>query len=329
MVLLIAAGGIFLLISRSSGEPQVPLEKEPQVTKLTDEPVISPTPSFDGSAVWYFTSEGRLFRITGDGAAKDEYSLPPLEGLVRVSWPPAGNDFISVINTSYGQAKKFYDSNQKVYLPLSDRIENFDWMPDGKRIVYVFKSSDGKETLSIANSDGTGYRNIASLAKTGLIIRVSPNSKDALLIPSRIEGDTSQIFKADLDTGTIEPVITEGKNTAAFWLPDGYRFVFTRQVAGNSQPRVFLYNFNSRKTTDLGFNASFDRMVYDKQGKFLYAAVSSSNGGDSLIKVDVDSFALENYYDKSTDIKAKNLMLVNGTVYFVNTRDNKIYYIAK
>lgn len=325
LVLLLALAGTVFVYTKKSKQPVV-TQKIPEIKKFIEDTPISATASFNGEAIWYFTEEGRLFRQSLADSSKDEYSLPPVKGLLRVAWPSSGNDFISVVATSTGEIKKYYNSNLKRYIDLPLGVRSFAWMPDGKRIVYIFEDSAGKQLLSVSDADGSGFRNIATLTKPGLMVKVSSNGQDAILIPS----DGGMIFKINLENAILEPLIEEGKNTAAFWLPDGNRFIFNQVLVGNDYPRVLMYNITTRKIVDLGVMATTDRMAYDKEGKSLFVAVpKKGSGGDAFVKINLDTFAQETYFEPTVKIKVKDVIPASGTLYFMNTADSKMYFIDK
>lgn len=331
IILLSITAGVVLLMGRKQALPPEP-QAVPEIKKLVDEEAVSPVPSFDGTAIWYFTTNGRLFRTNAEGSELSEFPLPSLTAgtLESVAWPSTGNDFIAVVNSSVGKLKSYYDNVRKEYFTLPSNVQNFDWMPDSKRILYVWKSGDNAtQQLVLANADGTGFRPIKDVFWPDLKVKVSSSGKEALLIRERIEGLVNKIYRANLQSGFIDTIIEEGKNLDALWLSSGRGFVFS-QAGITTTPKIYLYDFTSRKVTDLNLTTSLDKVMIDKEGRFLYAAVAKKdNTGDEFVKVDLVSFNEEIYFTPDSDIRAKNLIEVDGKLYFVNTRDGKLYYISK
>lgn len=332
IILLSVGAGLLLLYGKNNSNKNAVEQVQPEIKKLIDDEAISPIPSYDGSAIWYFTSKTKLFRINTDGSGLSEFPLPALAtgNLKLTFWPSTGNDFIAVTSDSLGEMKNYYDSAQKKYVTLPLNIQSFDWLPDGKRIAYVWKSGDNiHQQLVIANADGTGYRAVKDVFWPDLMVKVSPLGKESLLIRSKPEGDANKIYLANMETGGIETVVDQGKNLGALWLPGGEKFIFA-QDSITGVPRLFLYNFSSKQVVDLNLSTALDKVVIDKDGKYLYAAqAKKDNTGDEFVKLDLATFKLEPYFDPGQDIRAKNLNLANSTIYFINTRDNKIYYINK
>lgn len=327
IVLLSLTAGILLLIAgrKPKAVPQ-PQQQTVEIKKLVDEPVISPIPSYDQAAIWYFTEEGRLFRINVDGTGLSEYPLPSL-GLLQLSaalWPKTGNDFIALTSGDLGIEKKYYDNQNKQYTDLARNIQSLDWLPDGRRIVYVWKSGDNiHQQLVIANADGSGYKIIKEVFWPDLAVVASPGGKQVLLLRNKI-------YLADLETGDIQTVIEEGKNLAAVWLSNGSRFIFSQAQEGNSNPKIFLYNLSSKLQLDLNLNTHLNKIIIDSEGKILYAAVpKQDNTGDEFWKVDLATLKQEKFFEPPVGVRAKNLQLTNSALYFVNQNDSKLYYITR
>ena len=298
------------------------------LVKMVDAEVISPIPSFDGTALWYFTRDGKLFRSLNSDNSFTEYPLPPLSGLQYVSWPKVGNDFISVARLENNNLKYFYNSQAQKYVPLPHNIQNFDWMPDGKKIVYIWRSGDNtSQQLAMANADSTEFKIISNnIFWPDFKVNVSPNGKEVLLVRSIVEGEVNKIYKANVETGKIETVIGTGKNLEVKWL-DSDRFLYT-QGGTTTYPAVYMYNLTSRLVSTVNINTSLDKIAVDKENKYLYAAVpKTDNSGDIFMKIDLTTLKQDVFFDPNEDVRGKELHIVGPVLYFVNTKDNKIYSV--
>lgn len=91
-----------------------------------------------------------------------------------------------------------------------------------------------------------------------------------------------------------------------------------------------MYDVSTKKATDLGINTSLDKVSSDFEGRVVYAATPKKDStGDKFVTVDLSTFALSDYFSPEGVISARNLMLINTELYFVNTADNKLYRVAK
>ncbi|MBI4049727.1 MAG: hypothetical protein HY395_02855 [Candidatus Doudnabacteria bacterium] len=331
MILLSLGAGIVLMVGKKKSETVEQTEAQPEVRKLVDEAVISPISSFDGSAIWYFNASGQLFRVMLDGSGLTEFPLPALTtgSLIQALWPQQGNDFIITTITSIGEVKYHYDNDQKKYVQLPEAVQSLDWMPDGERILYVWKAGDNTQQLKIAVPDSSGFSTIAELFWLDYVVKVSPTGDRALVYRSKPTQELNKIYQVDIESGKFDPVVEEGKNIGAVWVPGGEKFIFAQERALGAT-RLLMYNFSNRQVTDLDLATSIDKISVDPTGKTLYAAAGKSGiPGEEFVKLDLLTFNQETYYQPEQDTKVKSLLEIKGKLYFVNLFDNKLYYIAK
>ncbi|MBI2607449.1 MAG: hypothetical protein HYW51_01335 [Candidatus Doudnabacteria bacterium] len=333
IVLSFAAGTVLLLTRNSGEEAQEELVPTKSTAKILDQPIVSAVPSFDSTAIWYFDRLGKLFRVNPDGTGLSEFTLPPWPpngDLAGVKWPARGNDFIAWASSVTGTTKHYFDNASAQYTTWPANIQSFDWMPDGRRVVYIWQAGDKlSQQLVMANADTSGFRIVAEVFWPDLKVYASPNGLEALLVRAKPEGDTNKIYKADLNSGEFEIVIGEKKNLGALWLPNGQKFLFTQESDGQLA-KVLLYDFTTRLQTDLNLKTNFEKVALDSTGNTLFAAVPKANlAGEMFVKVDLTTFQQEVIYDPDKPITAKNLFFANGNLYYINSADNKLYFITE
>lgn len=345
LVILAALGGALAwAVKKQNSKNSAPVAIVPQIKKVVDESVISPVPATATQGLWYFNSAGQLFRINLDGTGLTEFPLPaPGDGTVKkVSWPKSGSDFIMVKSAGTGETKIYYDSIRKIYVNLPANIQSFDWLPDNHRIAYIWQSGDGqhpaggearpdqsgRQQLALANADATGFTTIKEVFWPDLQVKVSPDGKTALLYRSQIDGSLNKIYAVNLVTNEITTVVDQGKNLDALWISPS-RFIFT-QAFLTSYPKVYLYDLMAQKATDLDLNTTLDKIVMDNEGKVLYAAEpKKDNTGDTFVTEDLSSFKQADYFTPDNPVRARNLMLIGNSLYFINNSDGKLYNIIK
>jgi|SRR3989344_1901798 len=333
IILALVGGALFWAVQKQKAA-QEPVATGPVLLALSTESAISPVASLDGNGIWFFNSDNRLFRINADGTGLTEFPLPTLSNqkITRVLWPPSGEnlDFLAVTTKDpIITGKVYYNSLLKTYTNLPDNIQSIDWLPDSKRVVYVWQSADKQtQQLITANADSAGFVAISNVFYPDLVVEASSDGKTVLLYRSKIEGAVNKIYAADLSTKEITTVIDQGKNLEALWISPT-RFLFT-QEAITSYPSVYLYDMISRQAVSLAINTTLDKVVVSGDGKTLYAATpKKDNTGDTFVKVDLVTFKNEDYLLPEQNVRAKNLVLLGSSVFFVNTTDGKLYGVEK
>jgi len=327
---LVALALLWAVNRQNQEQPQV--QSGPSLVKVSDNAMVSPIQSFNNNAVWFFSPDGKLFRINTDGTGLEEQPIPSLglnTNVRRVLWPKNGSDMIVVSLSGSTEVKDFYSNASKIYTRLAPNIQSIDWMPDSRRIAYIWRSADGQsQQLVIANSDGTGFVPVKDVFWPDLQVKVAPTGLSALLYRSQIQGGVNKIYSVDLTSGVITTVVDQGENLSAHWITPT-RFLFS-QSSVTDYPRIYMYDTSTNKATDLGINTSLDKVVTDFEATTLYVATpKKDNTGDKFVAVDLTSFAITDYFEPEGVVSAKNLLMISTGLYFINTTDNKLYTIMK
>jgi len=326
LILSTIAGLLYMAVQKQQ-KPVETSSGQLQMKMLLDEAIVSPVASFDNNAIWYFNKEGRLFRVNTDGSNLSEFPLPkitPEELVKNVIWPKLGSDFIAI--TASG-AKKYFDSIQKVYVSLPGNIKYLDWMPDGKRIVYLWQTQDGKkQQIVLSNADSSGYKAIGDVFWSDLAIKLSPDGTQALMWRGETQ-DVNKIYSIDLLTGKITTLVEKGKNIGAYWIsPTKFLFADKNDVF----PRLSMFDTATKQITDLKVNTNLDKTTADRDGKNLYLAVpKKDNSSDIFMKINLENNQSETYFEPAAGVKASNLLFIGDSLYFTNSADGKYYTISK
>ena len=327
IILILAGAGAALYWAVRHQKPVVVLAPPsgPSMTQIFDQAPVSAVSAYDGSAIWYFDSDGQLKRILGDGTGLTEYPLPALNAKFQSAlWPKTGSDFIAFAQG----VKKYYQSSSQTYIDLPANIQWLDWMPDGQRVIYIWKSADGQhQSLVVANADGTGFKTIADVFWPDLIVKAAPDGQHALLYRPQATDGANNIYLVDLTTGAITTTVGQGNNTGAMWVsPTKFIFMQTQSAA---YPRLYLQDITTGAAADLKLNTTLDKVVLDESGQYLYAAVADpATSHDSFVRVNLADLSQSDYFKPTDEIHTTDLLLLGSTVYFTNSRDGKFYRIA-
>jgi dipeptidyl aminopeptidase/acylaminoacyl peptidase len=321
LILALVAAGAYFLFYKKSEPVTLTADKQPKLTKLSDEAVISPVVAYDRSGFWYFNARGQMFRRSFADGKITEHAFSSLLSLKEAVWPPDGEDFIALTNDS----KNYFDSKNNTYTKLPDNIQSFDWTPDGKRIVYVWKSGDNKsQSLMLANPDASGFKKIKDVFWPDLTVKVSPDGKNALLVRSNVQ-DINQIYKIDLQTGEISTLVGIGRNIDVKWV-SATQFLYNQTV--NAQYNIKLFDLTTGKSTDLVLSTTLGKIAVESTGKNIYASAIAS-GTETIWKINLETLIKQKVYDLDTTISPGKLILNGQNILIINNIDKKLYYLEQ
>ncbi|MGE5392128.1 MAG: hypothetical protein ACM3NH_00045 [Candidatus Saccharibacteria bacterium] len=293
--------------------------------KISDNSVVSPVASDDGQSLWFFTDTGRLYRISSVGGFT-EFPLPPLTGtFLKAYWSKSdGQDFLAQATQAGRNFLFYYDQSQGKYKPLTGNISDPAWVGNGKQIVFVWKSGDNKtQQLVISGPDGSGYKVLSDLPWPDFDIYPSPTEDLALLIPSHLSGSVNKIYKFSLQDGKYQVLVEDGASTFALWAPDGKSFAYVRDG------ELMRYDLATGKSADLNAKTGKGKISFDQTGRFLYAAVSGSEGSERFIRIDWASSERTEYYVPKSEIAVADLVFSGGNLYFTDQKNGGLYLVSK
>jgi hypothetical protein len=331
----------------TDGEPApLPEEETPQpelrVEAVSSDVIISPVLALNGEAVWYFTRSGELVRYDLATREVTPQDLPLVSNLLEVLWPVRGNDFIVIQRSTQGlPRKRLFDAAENTFIDLPQQIQNLDWFTDGERIAYSWLRADGGMELKVANSDSTDYEKVTDLFQPDYVIKVSPEG-DSFLLYRQPASDrrVNKLYKVSADGSSFVPLILEGHNTGARWLPDGSGFLFTRWNDARAASELWYVNLASTELKNLGLSTSLDKIAVSRDSKTLYFALPRSipqadflvalPTEDVLWKMDLVTLektpvVSEDEFGSRTDMRDLFLNLDESILFYVNGWDSKLY----
>lgn len=306
------------------------------VVKISDSAVISPILSFQGSGVWYFTSDGTLYDLDLTTGNKQTYLLPKNIQVSSVLWPSQGSDFIAVTaNTDGTKSFNYYNSTTKLFTAYPQNVREAAFLSGkGNQVLYVWQNTDGSSTLSIANPDLSDHKQLATMPDADDTLQVSPLG-NAILAYDAGQPSNGKLYYMSLNDQKIHTIKTNASN-AAVWSNDGQHFVFNKYTAANpNDPTLWLGSVASTTgDVSLGIQSSVSQIAFNLSGSTMYyaaPAVGSSAGSvnDSFWSYNVQTAAKTQIYNGSTaGIVASDILISNdeSTLYFVNS-DGYLYSV--
>jgi len=324
IMLGLVAGAYFFFYKKSPTTNTASQTSQSSLKKVSDDVVLSPTASFDHSAVWYFDSSGELFRRAFDNSTFEQYSKFPSEisNFRKAYWPAKGNDVILESSVNGQVTRNYFNESKGTFTKLPANIQGLDWMPDGVRIAYIWKSGDGKtQQLMVANADASGYRKVTDVFWPDMVVEVSPDGKNALLVRGQAT-DVNKVYMVDLQTGQFNTIIDIGKNIEVEWVSNN-KFVYIQSAEGKNDVKIFDLQTNQAK--DLSLNANLDKLTTDAAGKYLYVDYKNQTGKDVLNKIDLATYQLSQVYTFDATVVPHSLFMNDQIICFINSLDGKLY----
>ncbi|HLC44780.1 MAG TPA: hypothetical protein VJK50_02975 [Patescibacteria group bacterium] len=299
--------------------------------------VVSPILSLKQNTIWYFDEQGQLYRSKFDGSDEQTFALSSPQPASEVLWPQAGNDFIERLATGSTASFRLYNSESQAFVNLPPAVQRVAWLPDGKRIIYIWRRADSGLELKVAAPDTTDFKKIADVGDV-LILRPAPSGDYVLLIPP-ITSVTHTIVKLDMATLTQTVLISDGRNLDANIASDGKKFIFSRINERSGLAELWLYDFSTSKATPLNIRSSTEKTVWSSNSALFYYAIPDSTpagdplylqkGKDAVFSYDLqkgESEALPYAFD-SLRFDARDLLLLDSgkILFFRNGWDGRLY----
>jgi hypothetical protein len=309
-------GGVFLLNNK-------PVEENRELSsyKLSDDIAVSPVLSFDGRSIWFANKEGLFFRVTEEGS-RTEHSMPFFESsLHKVFWANNSGEIIVSGMINNRKTLYYFDKENRQYIPLAQNIIDFDWMPDGHRIIQIWKSSNESQSLVITDANGLNYFVVADLPWHQFIIRASPSGDKALLISRRVDSRVNNAYLFDLGDGSYETLISGSNVQDAMWL-DSERFIYHDQFH-----EMFLFNAAKKEAVTLNIKSTVNKIFFDSYAQGLYAPVLNGPQQEKVIRYNFINQEITDYFIPAEHVRIKQLFVVGGYLAYLDANDGKLYIV--
>lgn len=319
--------GVWLYTNYNAEKPAV-TNIQSSLKVIAEDFSISPASAHDNSSVWFGLSNGKLMRYDLSKNNVTEYPVNYVEQKIftKILWPIIGKDLILVSAQENKRFFHYYNEAEKKVTSLPSNVLEVDWLNDGRRVVMVWRSNEGKIQLVTSNADGSGYRVVRDLPWGDLMPVASPLNDKALLVRSEVSGSLNKIYEFDLNTGDYIEIVPDGLSTGAVWSPLGNKFAYTQQEGVRS--KVFVYDMASKQSIPIPFETTIDKIAFSKDGMSLVAAVSPVKGqAEEIVTLNLDSMQSNTLLILPENLKARNLVPIGKKVYFLGVSDNKLYGI--
>ncbi len=214
-----------------------------QTKILNQKPTFKPTVSKDGKSIQFYNKEdGKFYRINERG------EIIPLSDKIfydvqNVTWSPNKNK--AIIEYPDG-ANILYDFDTQKQITLPKHWENFDFSPDGNRIVLKSLGLDpDSRWLVVANEDGSKAKPIEPLGIYGDKIQPSwsPNNQIVAMQVEGIDFDRQKVYFIGLNGENFQSAIIEGRDFRSKWSPKGDKLLYSVYSSDNNMnPSLWIVN---------------------------------------------------------------------------------------
>lgn len=244
-----------------------------QTLELSQAPSLAATLSANGNDLQYYNKQdGKFYRLTKDGQA-DLLSNAVFHQVEKITWSPDKN---KAILEYPDQAKIIYDFKNKEQVSLPKHWKDFDFSPDGSKIVLKSMATNpANRWLAIINDQGTSAQRIASLGDKDDTVYPSwsPNNQTVAMYTEGISFDQQAIYFVGLNEENFKALTIEGRGFEPKWAPTGDRLLYS------------VYSSSS-----------------DLKPELWIASAQGNNIGAGRIKLDVQTWADKCVFSSNSDI---------------------------
>ncbi len=270
-----ASPGKTSLLPNSNGSSGSNQSKTIQKLKLvSQEPVLSPTIGEDGKTVKYYTrSNGRVFASDFIGNNLKEISSVTLNGLIKALWSPDKTKTIGVFSDNNTLKKYFYDYSNNQSALLNNKIGYVAWSPDSKRIAYEFiDSTTGQNNISLANPDGSSWKNIFKTRLDDLIVEWPSKEKISLRQPASGLAQ-GLLYAIDSATGDFNKILSELYGLSIKWSPKADKILFSSTNDRGGNPKLSLSDASGANFKDLKLLGLADKCAWSNDDRTIFCAL--------------------------------------------------------
>lgn len=316
-----------------------------KIKLLSQEPVLNAI--IDNNTVKYYSAlNGNVFRSGFDGSGTTIVSSDILPNLINVIWSPIDKTKIIAFFEEENQIKKFfYDFKNNQSKQLDENIRYVNWSLSENKIVYqYYNSQSGFNNISIANPDGSGWKNIFETRIKDLIIEWP--SANVLVLRTKPSGIAQSIaYTIDTSGKNFKKIIDNTYGLTTLWSPKGDKILYSETNGQGQGLKLKLMNIADQTTRQLDFATLPEKCVWAKDNINIFCAVPKVIADKAILPDDYYKDFIEfsdNFYkinlntgqktlllepDASTALNTSKLLLNENEQYliFVNKKDGALY----
>lgn len=271
---------------------------------LSQEKVMAATIDDDGKTVKYYSKEnGNVWKSGFEGDNIQRVSSITINGLVKILWSPDKEKVVSFLADGDILKKYFFNYKNNQSSPLNESIKSVAWSPDSKNIAYQYTDpSTGLSNISIADPDGSNWRNVFKTRIDDLIVEWPSDQKISLR--SRVSGVAQGlVYTINPQTGDFQKILSDYFGLSVKWSPKADKILASFTDGNGRNPKIVLFNENGTQSKDLNLKGIADKCAWSKDNLTIFCALPYSEFSS---------------YDVWPDDYYKGTIVVNDAIYKIN-----------
>lgn len=214
-----------------------------QTTELNQIPSLGATLSANGNDLFYYNKQdGKFYRLTKDGQST-LLSDTVFHEVEKITWSPDKN---KAILEYPDQAKIIYDFKNNQQISLPKHWKDFDFSPDGSKIVMKsMADSLDNRWLAVVDDQGSGAQRVAALGDKDDTVYPSwsPNNQTVALYTEGQGFDQQAVYFVGLNNENFKSLTIEGRGFEPKWSPQGDRLLYSVYSSSSDlKPELWIAN---------------------------------------------------------------------------------------
>ena len=304
----------------------------PKLNRISTVKVFSPTISESGEKVIYFEKEsGKILATDFSGESATTLNGNTNKTAYSAVWAKDGYEAI-ISESSKGSSKEVYFNIKNGQLSeLNKNVSRAVWSKDGQKIAYLyFDYQNGTGNISIANPDGSSFKNVFA-TRSGNLNLDWPKENIISFYGPGADSDTSDLFMLNIENGQLEKVLDSLKGLQMLWSPDGSHLLYSYQD-DSGEKKVKLLDLTQKNELDIDLLASANKCVWTLNSLSLYCGGKKEvSEKENLYQLDLakKEFGLifETLATDTINLEHPILSPTENLLLFVNKADEYLYSI--
>lgn len=319
------------------------IQKQPQVVPISDEAVLAPVLSADGSSIKYYSkADGKAYQIDTDGSGKITLSAHDLIGLADVAWSPDTKKVLSTFSLPNSRPTfSFYNYESSGGKAFSKNFDAAVWATNSKIFYEYYDPKTKGLTLNIADPDGSNWAKIADLPSGS--ISIAPVPKTGLVsFWNKPDAFSETSLQSVPVIGGMPETLAQGRFGADYlWSRDGNHLLMSSvDQKGGSNLQLAVANSQGGEYKNLNIATFVSKCAWSKDNTTVYYAMPGSFPTGSVLPNDYDSgkinttdsfWKVDIATGKTSQIIAPSAIKsgIDATDLFLNSDESALFFINR